>query len=48
MYQRLVCEDLTGDSVKRLTEVQGDNIHCSSLPTRLVVLNIEVYQVGQA
>lgn len=30
-HQQLLCKDLTGDSVKGLTEVQTDNIHCPSL-----------------
>ncbi|KAK4825634.1 hypothetical protein QYF61_001419, partial [Mycteria americana] len=46
ILQQLVSEDLVGDSVKGLTEVQADNIHCSPLTYQANHFIIEVYQVG--
>lgn len=48
LLQQLVCQVLMGDSVKGLTEIQEDKIHCSLLIHQAVDLIIEIYGVGQA
>ncbi|XP_052646855.1 uncharacterized protein LOC128143559 [Harpia harpyja] len=46
-FHWLLYEDLTGDSVKGLTEARVDNVHCSPFICQASHFIIEVYQVGQ-
>ena len=48
ILQQLVYEDVMQDSVKGLTDVRVDNIHCSCLVYQASHLTAEVYQAGQA
>lgn len=48
MHQQLVYEELIGNSVKCLTDVQVYNIHGFSLIHQASDFLIEVYQFGQA
>ncbi|GAB0181629.1 hypothetical protein GRJ2_000628200 [Grus japonensis] len=41
-------EDLIGNSIKGLTEMQVDNIHCSPLIYQASHFVVEVYQAGEA
>lgn len=36
IYEQLLYEDLTEDSVKSLTDIQAENIHCSPLIQLLI------------
>lgn len=47
IHQQFVSENLMGHSVKSLTEVQADNIHCSGF-YQASHFTIDVYQVDQA
>lgn len=47
LLQQIVYEDLTGDSVKTLTEVQVDNSHCFPLVYMVSHFIVEHYNVGQ-
>jgi len=44
----LAYEDVMGDSVESLAEVQADNIHCSLLIYPASHAIVESYQIGQA
>lgn len=47
LLQQTVYEDLTGDGVKTLTEVQVDNSHCFPLIYLVSHFIVEAYNVGQ-
>ena len=48
ILHQLACEEVAGDSVKRLTKVNRNNIHSSPLIRGASHLITEGYQVGQA
>lgn len=47
IHHQLLYEDLTGDTVESLTEVQVENSHCSPLIYQDSNFIMECYQVGQ-
>lgn len=47
IFHQLLHDDLTGDSIKGLSEVQLDNLHCSSLIYQISHFIVEDHRFGQ-